>query len=543
MNQYIKTTGEKLIRQFDLVLQAFLFFISPAIILYLVVINRPGENFALNIFYYIGLVYVSGGFLILGLKLLEIYDYGFVIFKRRQWKADPLLKKVHYKVCIPKGFNKKPVDMMTFYYDMRNLVGGTRTKHEVYNLGKWYYDWVFDIIVRNGKLEIYMTFPFKRIDFIMKTFATKFPEIKLVQTKDPYEKWPTKWEPGKTNLAQYEAFHAFDFQMPKVLGPQNLKFAEDLGDANPITELLESFMKFDPNVMFVWQYVFRPFPLPKAKSESWYKELKQIKSEILGRSNTFTYKNPEGNMMTGMSGDLITDAIKRKINRMEQKLSEPFFRTHLKLMIFYPKGKKYYGPIVEKLAKAFAGQIYDGVTIEKNWFSANDRLFLETNSGMFDSVLAPVMDRLYHAKENIYRAKVQFEELAGRDPDVSNDSMDFMISVPEVSSLWHWPHIATFPEEFKPGEGIEQKEEEVIEIKKDQQGNTQVKITNEKSQEQIAPINQTLNINRNQNPNSTPNIKPNNIAVQINNKVNSENVSFNKLQQLRERNRTISNNS
>lgn len=447
MNQYIKTPGEMIIRRFQLVLQFLLFFIFPAIVLYFLLIIRPGESFASNFIYHFGVVYVGGGFLILGLKLLELYDYGFILFKRRQWKSDPLLKRVFYKVCIPEGFNKKPVDMMGLYYDMTNLVGGKRTKHEIYNLGKWYYDWAFDIIVRNGKLEIYMAFPFKRTDFIMKTFKSKFPEIKLVQTIDPYEKWPKKWEPGKTNLGKYEGFHAFDFQISQ--GPQNLTFGEDLGDNNPITELFESFMKFDPSVMFIWQYVFRPFPLPKAKRDAWNKELTKIKSEILGRSNTFTYKNPEGQTMVGMSGDLVTDTLKRKINRMEQKLSDAYFRTHLKLMVFYPPGKKYYGPVVEKLAKAFTGQIYDGTTIEKNWFTANDRFFLETSNGMFDSIIAPFMDKFYHAKENIYRSKVQFEELAGRDPDVSNDSMEFMICVPEVCSLWHWPLIPTFPEEFK----------------------------------------------------------------------------------------------
>lgn len=533
MNQYIKTTGEKLIRQFDLVVKIILFFILPAIVLYfLIIIRVPSDNFVLNLLYYFGVVYVAGGFLVLGLKMIELYDDGFVNFKRRQWKQNPILKRVFYKVCIPEGFSKTPADMAALYYDMTHLNGGLRTKHEIYNLGRWYYDWSFDIIVRNGKAEIYTSFPFKRTDFIMKTFKSKFPEIKLVQTIDPYTYWPKKWEPGKTNLGKYAGFSGFNFQLASQ-GPENIAYGYDLGENSPITELLESFCKFDPNnTMIIWQYVFRPYPVPDSKQSKWEKAIEEKKAEILGKSTKFKYTNEEGKIVTGTTGDLVAEKMKTYINKLETKVSEPHFKCSLKLMVFYPKGKKYYATVIEKMAKAFAGQIADNNIIKKNWFTSNDRMFLGTKNGIFDSILGPIMDKIYHSKEIIYRSKVLFEELATRDPDISNDSSEFMLSVPELCAFWHFPQMPIFAEEIekKPAAVNQQ-----IEVKTEKFENNQKVIHNPAQQIPTSNPN-PAQINFQQQAITNPQTSQTQDKKQTQTNQTSTLPSFDRLDQLRKRN-------
>jgi hypothetical protein len=444
---YIKTFGELLIRRFSPIMLFLVFIGFPGLVLFALLNNTPEGNFVNKLLYYLGVVYVGGGFFFVGIKLWELWDNKFIVLKRGQWKGTPVMRRVFYKVCIPEGFDRNPADMIGLFYDMRNLVGGTRTKHELYNLGKWYYDWAFDIIVRKGVPEMYMSFPFKRTDYVLKTFKARYPEIKLVQTEDPYARWPKKWEPGKTNLGPYEGFHAFDMGLAST-GPHPLCDPAGL-PCNALGELLQSFSDFDKNVMFVWQYVFRPFPTDSVE-KGWIDELTKLKSDMLGRSTRFEFTDSEGKKQVGNAGDLVTDSQKKTIDEAEAKISDAHFRAHLKLMVFYPKGKAYYGAITEKMVKGFTGQTSGGSNIVvKDWFTSTDRFFLSTKEGLLDSILGPFMDRFYHAKEIVYRAKIQYDSLSARDPDISHDSTKFFLSVPSCAALFHFPNIPIFPEEFE----------------------------------------------------------------------------------------------
>jgi len=446
---YVKTFGERLIRLADLFVKAVLFLVLPSLVLVLMLTYTLGQNFVSNLLFTLGLVYLTGGFVLLGIKMWELYDNKFILFKRGQWKSQPIMKRIFYKVCIPKGFNKKPEDLIGLYCDMRNLIGGLRTRHEMYNLGKWYYDWVFDIIIKGGKAEMYMSFNLKRKDFVLKTFKARFPEIKLVETYDPYEKWPKKWVIGKTKLGPFSDLHAFDFATANN-GPFPICEPNDVF-GNPMGEFLEALCEFHPQeTMTVLQYVFRPFPTDPF-DEKWRKELAEFKKGMLERSVVFNMKDVDGSEKVGATGDLVTDTQKKIINDCENKLNQSHFRAHCKMMVFFPKGKSFLGTLAEKLFKAYAGQIGGDVnSIVKDWYTSTDRFFFKAEGSIIDDgFIGPFMDRFYHPKETAYRKVLQYESLPDRDPDVSHDSMTFVISINSACSLFHWPNFSIFPEEFE----------------------------------------------------------------------------------------------
>ncbi len=440
------STAEQGIKVTSILLNILFFAALPALVLLAIFSLNPLLNFISGLLFYMGVSYLAGGFLFWGFKLMENWDNNFILYKRSKWSGQPDMHKVFYKVCLPVGFKCKPEDMVGFFYDMRNLVGGKRTKHQIYNLGKWYYNLNFDIIIKNKQLEIYMSFPYKRTDYILKTFKMRFPNIKLIQTKDPYTHWPKKWIPGKTRLGPYTKFHAFDFGLADT-GPFPLGSPSEV-PGSPLTELLESFLDFDSNVMFILQYVFRPYPTDDYE-DKWKKQLSQLKSKLLSRSASFKYEDEQGKEKTATTGDLVTNTQKKLIDACEQKLNTAHFRVHGKVMIFFPLGKDYYGPTVEKMFRGYTGQTSGDLNIlTKDWLTATDRFFF-SNKNILDTFVGPIMDKMYHPKENIYRAKVQYDGLPDRDVDVSHPSSEFMVDVYSASSMFHFPSLPTFPEEFK----------------------------------------------------------------------------------------------
>ena len=433
-----KPFDEQLMGIFNPLLLFCLFFFFPLIVLVLLFKINPGTKFFPNLIFYMGISYICGGFIFFGTKMWELWDNKFVLFKRARWKSDPILRTVYYKVVVPPNFDRSLEDMYFYFGDMGNIINGKRTKFDMYNFGKWYYDWNFDVIVRKGKPEMYMSFPYKRLDFVMKVLKSHYSEIKLIETTDPYEKWPKDWIPGKTKLGPYTDFHAWDYKLfNSGLYP--------LGDStkmsnNPLGSLLDTFCKFDPDTMFVLQYVFRSFP--NVKFDEWNQELEGFRKNLLINNASFEVTDSKGEVKIGAQGDLMSERNKRIIEACENKLSDYHYRTHVRLLIFYPKNKGYYGKIIEKIAKVYFG----GIGGDKNFLlkaseTSTDRSFSESKWPILDGIIGPLMNRFYFFKERIYRGKLQYAGMLDRDPDVAWDSMDMLIDAKSMAAMFHWPKL------------------------------------------------------------------------------------------------------
>ena len=113
----------------------------------------------------------------------------------------------------------------------------------------------------------------------------------------------------------------------------------------------------------------------------------------------------------------------------------------MSFLVFHPKGKGFFGPVLEKVFKSYAGHIGRGNSIIKNWFTATDRRFYKLKGFLsyFESFLSPIIDKMYHAKEVEFRRKMIYADQFSRDPDVSNNSIEFMIDVFSLSTLLHIP--------------------------------------------------------------------------------------------------------
>jgi hypothetical protein len=427
------------------VINVIQFLILPSIaILFLFRIKVESGNFASTFSYFMLIVYVFGGFILLGIKVMELWESKYVIFFRNRWRNRDGMEKQFYKVCLPEGFDKVPSNMDNFYQLLTKLNGGIRTNYEIFE-GKWYYEFSFDVIIRNKSLEIYIVFPKKREDVIFKAFKDNYPEIKLVRTEDPYSQWPKKWQTGVTKVGPYSNFVGYDLGLDST-GPLPILPSSALTGSS-LTDFYNSLMDFDPQTMFVLQYTYLPYSIDGVV-ERWEDDMKSIKGEYLAKSTTYTYTNAKGKKVTGTTGDLVSKNQKKMINDCEDKFRQDHFKTHFRFMVFYPTGKYNLVSASERLVKAFCGSIWAYNGIKKNWFTANDRFFITDNKNLFNSIRGPFMNKHYHIKEIEYRSKVLMESLRGRALDVSHPSDEFLLEIPGCSSLFHFPHIQTFPEEF-----------------------------------------------------------------------------------------------
>lgn len=471
------TFGERLIRIFNWTWLPLFFAFLPLLAILGLILIRPGDNFFARLLYNLGMVYVLGGFFWLTTKMWEWWNEAFIVYKRIKWKKGPLLQRVFYRVCVPKDFNRKMSDMTNMWKEIWLLNGGQRTKYEIYEEGKWYYDLSFEFIVRNGKTELYFTFPFKRTDFVMKVMNQNYPELKFVQCEDPFKSINSGWKPGERIMGKYNNFHAFDFGLTAT-PIKSLELPDAYGKdgkpSNLLTQLLESFEAFDKECIMVLQYVVRPFEA--VFMNEWLQLQEKAKAAEFGRSAAFVYTDPlTGKKTTATSGELVTAKQISTLEKSEKKFKEKHFRVRLKYMLFYPKGKAYYGPITEKFLKVYTQQSATGQAFSKDWFTSTDRTFLESKFPFFDAVIGPIMNRIYHQKEVKYRAQCHVDGLLSRDPDVSHDSMEVMLSTLELATLLHWPtNLGIFEEYFqkpKPpqdSQEVENKQEQIVTVEADQ---------------------------------------------------------------------------
>jgi hypothetical protein len=103
---------------------------------------------------------------------------------------------------------------------------------------------------------------------------------------------------------------------------------------------------------------------------------------------------------------------------------------------------------MEKFMKIYSGGTSAQNMISKNWYTATDRTFSNSKFPFLDGIIGPFMNRFYHVKENIYRRKMHYFGLLNRKLDVTLPSTDFMLAVPNLAALVHFPQNIGIFEEY-----------------------------------------------------------------------------------------------
>jgi hypothetical protein len=444
MNLRPVSFAERIIDVFNVALRFVLMGVLPVIGFGVMVFTRPDGSFFSLLWYCLTVVYCMGGFFFLGIKIWEVWDWKFVIFKRGIWKGSPVMRKVFYKIIVPTGSDYNVIDMYPAWNQLRTILDHTRTKYEKYVLGKWYYDMAFDIMIRNGKPEMYMQFPLKYKDVVFAAFLNNFPGIQLVESEDPYKRWPRKWRPG-SKLGPYTNFYATNYGLASSdLYPLRDPATYTDGET-PLGNLIHKFLELDPQITVILQCVVRPFG-EETKMPIWQQQLQDYKHETYERSGMGTDHDTDNNQQA-VPNKLISQVSERIINSIESKFTESHFRVGFKLFVFYPPQRTYYIKNIDKIFKTYCGQIAsDHQMLEKKWPTATDYTFRKINNGLFDNILGPILDRYYYTPRSVYRKTVQYDGLLGRSLDVSWDSQQFFLDAQSISTLFHVPNMLFFPD-------------------------------------------------------------------------------------------------
>lgn len=472
--------GERLISYFFIVWVGFGYGVLPLITLYFLVIFLPDSgNFFSKFVYCLGLVYLFGGFFVLTTKLWGDWEINYGVLKKGKWKSQPGMKKMFYKVVLPEGFSKPLDSFKPMWDDINGLNLELRNRHEKMVLGKSYYDIAFDYLIRDGKTELYFMCVLKRTDFVFNIIKLYFPEIKFVETTDPYKDIDGDWEPGQRLWGKYRQIHAFDCELR---GDQidTLRDPATIPN-NPMDELLVALRGLDKDLTVALQYALRPYP--NIYRDQWMAKLMTIKAKE-----------------SAESGTLYTEKTLAGLNNKERKIKEKHFRVRLKVVVFLPKQKEYLAGDVEKVLKVFFLQTGAGGMLQKDWETSTNRTFVTFPPLSFlDSLIGPFANNLYFKKEVQFRAKMHIDGLKGRGLDVSHDhdSRPFFLCTWELCSILGFPNFGIFTEELedKTKQVLEEKESATQETKAssfDKLSQLRQKVLNEEDLQTAQPLEKNL---------------------------------------------------
>jgi len=425
-----RTQGEQLVRAFIPGVLFLVFAILPLLgVVFLVTTFNFSQNFIFRLFYSIILAFCAGGFFVLGMNLWMTLDEFLINYMKEKWKSGPLLKKATFKVIIPEGSNIPVNSLVKFYKDLSPINPDSRNNYEKYYEGKSFYDVIYDYILEDGKVQMYITTLIKRKQLIESAFKKNFPEIQLLEVENPYAKWPKKWDERGDFFKDYGGMESADYQLLSKSPP-----FFTLGDptwyadsANPLSNLFNSMLELDPKNKIIWQLVVRK--TGHVDYNQWELDLAKMKSDTLSSNSQFSSGS---NIMS--TGDLITQDQKDFFNYLDATLADITYQCRLKLVVFYPPGKSFYNGMIEKMVKSYSLEIKYGNTIEKDWFTSTNRFFLR--NGFLDTIVGPLANRFYHIKEIEFRRKAQYSGLLMQHLDMSHDNRaNFVLGVHSLATL------------------------------------------------------------------------------------------------------------
>jgi hypothetical protein len=397
----------------------------------------PENNFLGGVFEGFWLTALLGGSFFLGLKVWEIFDVKFIVFKKRQWRKRPGKGRIFFKITYPPDVNPSLANMTSFLGSLHAFFPGVRTKADTYNFGKGYYDFSFDFFIRQQKVDIFMAIPEEKCNILNTAFSTYYPQISFTRCDDPYKNWPETWSFSK-GLGKFKDLFGTDFKLDQS-GPYPLADPDTLSNnPNPISKLLYSYMDNDPEALIIMQYLVRPYE--NSKEKDWTKVLEDKKKEVLKKNSMFVSKDEKGKSFEASSTNLITDTQREIFGQCDAKLNQAHYKSHLRLVAFYEKDKKYVGDLTESDFKVFQGDTSGYLQkLEKNHPSSTNVKFYKSAFEFLDSIIEPFMEKWYYEKEREYRKRVMYKSLIGRDLDAPTDSGEMLIDTRSLASILHFP--------------------------------------------------------------------------------------------------------
>jgi hypothetical protein len=370
----------------------------------------------------IGLVYVLGGFFVLGIKLLEL------IFRTPQvesLKYDSFSNNsTSLKFNLKAGTDFSPDQILKLWqFISQNLDPEDPQTPQSDNIIS------HELIIRNKAVEWYLSLPKQLSKKVLQYTKSQLDSLEVTKVPDPLGKWPTNWSNNR-GLGPYKSFYACDYGLAKSnLYPlQDLAILED--DPSPILSFGDEIIRLDKDMTVVVQTVLSTTSIQDYIND-WNDQVLAIQS-----IETADHLNPEPKDIKNVQNT--TKDTQDIMATLQSKITKPHFQTHLRLAVFYLKGKKSELHLVEKYFNQYLEKLSTAYQQFSKVKPSATNYILDTSGMIFGTnIIAPLLQRFYQAKSQIRNQKIQYWALRHRALNVPTSTHESVLDCDSIATVSH----------------------------------------------------------------------------------------------------------
>ncbi len=386
---------------------------------WLILYSLRVESIFQQLIFTIGLVYILGGFYIFGVKIMEI------LFRSSEIKAMQFTSfwevSSSLKFHLKDDFDPEQIKQL-WQFISQNLDLEDVQSSQCENIISQ------EVIIRNGEIEWYLSMPKQMSGKVYKYVNQNLDSLKVTKTIDPLFKWPQNWSKN-IGLGPYKEFFASSYELSgsnlyPLIDPETLT-----GDL-PFSSFGKDIIGLDKDMTVVVQSIFVPVSLENY-IDSWNNQILDLQdsdSQVLVDSDPKDIK----------SVTLQESENKHVLEISQEKILKPHFQTHLRLAVFYLKGKKSELHLVEKYFNEFLKKLSTGYQhFSKVKESATNYTYKGNDFAISANFITPFLHKFYQPKSQIRIQKIQYWALRHRGLDVPIDTSDSILDIDSVATLVH----------------------------------------------------------------------------------------------------------
>jgi hypothetical protein len=362
---------------FKFCLFALVFVAVPLILsLWFIVHNFGPVDHLHKLLYWLAIIYVLFGFTVVFIFYLSVFSFQVYSSQIRNFFMLPENKRLFYKMRLPAGFEYDTRLIGRFMQDLHHgFVINNMNWSSTLRSGKYHQTIAFDYIVENGKVECYVSFPFRKRPIVVESFKKFFPQIDLQLVKDPFSNLPKQWSENQNYNYEQMAGCVISHNMSEIYGATTGPHQD--GNKHNISDFLVYLGNALPHNKFVLQYVYT---FDSLIDPSYYdKKYGELASELMKKYSPSSGKKA---VDTDAFGALIPKYQVQKLNDINSRLAKDkknLVRAGIKIVGFC--SDKDYGKTERALDKAIRAYFHENSIygtdnkLEKAYLTATNQTY------------------------------------------------------------------------------------------------------------------------------------------------------------------------
>ncbi len=367
----------------------------------------------------LGLVFLLGGVVVIGKLWMEWYDYQYVSAKIGGWFAKQ--DYIFVQLFPPVANERSMAEMEHFYINISSILSGKSPK-DIYNEGKWYESFTFEVHSRGGQIAFYTYLNRNYLPLLRSSLAAHYPGSTVVEASDPLSNFPKEW---KGQAGPYTNLFTTDIAIGKselhpIKSWKAFQKEDNTPITDPITTLLTNLENIEPEDYVVLQFVLQPRDFDVKKK-------KELQDELAGMKKKFS-QNSSVEVGADNSIQVLTKQERAVLDAAEIKLNSVNFLSKIRVGLFSakPAPQRNLGMIMSYL-KQFNTDVQ---------FTKPDA-DTKTSASAEGRLTGAWLDKVYWNTEQKFRRDMGYKALLNRSLTEGSDPK--MLDVESITALFHFP--------------------------------------------------------------------------------------------------------